>query len=124
MGSNPISSTKITLISPRILAKRLLIVLIAALAFCYSVDYFSVRIRMSHPKPADPIESLTSLRILAIPEKNGKTEFQVDVQNPEQTVVCVHSLFPHFGHSPCWYAKPRINQPIPMTIIRVSFVCH
>ncbi len=51
---------------------------------------------------------------LAIPEKNGKTEYQVDAQNPEQIVTCVHSLFPHYGYSPCWYVKPRINQPIPM----------
>ena len=121
VGSNPIGSTKITLISARILVKRLLIAVAVALALCYSVDYLSVRIRLIHPKPTDPFESLTSTRILAIPEKNGKTEFEVDTQNPEQTVICVHSLFPHFGHSPCWYVKPRINQPIPMTIFRVPF---
>jgi hypothetical protein len=38
----------------------------------------------------------------------------VDAQNPEQTITCVHSLFPHSVYSPCWYVKPRINQPIPM----------
>jgi len=110
-------------ISARILLKlkRLLILIVLVLALCYPVDYLSVRIRMIHSKPTDPFESITSSRILAIPEKNGKTEFEVDAQNPEQTVVCVHSLFPHFGHSPCWYVKPRINQPIPMTIIRVAF---
>jgi hypothetical protein len=69
---------------------------------------------MMHPKPDDPFESIKSLRVLAIPEKNGKTEYEVDAQNPEQTVTCVHSLFPHSGFSPCWYVKPRINQPIPM----------
>ena len=121
MGSNPIGSTKITLISARILVKRLLIAVAVALALCYSADYLSVRSRMIHPKPADPFESLTFSRVLAIPEKNGKTEFEVDTQNPEQTVICVHSLFPHFGHSPCWYIKPRINLPIPMTIIRASY---
>jgi hypothetical protein len=52
--------------------------------------------------------------VFAIPEKNGKTEYEVDAQNPEQTITCVHSLFPHSGYSPCWYVKPRINQPIPM----------
>jgi len=69
---------------------------------------------MLHPKSADPFESLKTLRVLAIPEKNGKTEYEVDARNPEQTVTCVHSLFPHFSYSPCWYVKPRINQPIPM----------
>ena len=86
----------------------------AVLVVLYVGDYLYLRIRMRHPKPADPFETLKSLRILAIPEKNGKTEYEVDSLNPEQTVTCVHSLFPHFGYSPCWYIKPRINQPIPM----------
>ena len=69
---------------------------------------------MLHPKPADPFESHKALRVLAIPEKNGKTEYEVDAQNPEQTVTCVHSLFPHKSYSHCWYVKPKLNQPIPM----------
>jgi hypothetical protein len=101
-------------ISPRILAKRVLIGIVLALAVVYLGDYLSVRIRMLHPKPADPFESITILRVLAIPEKNGKTSYEIDQQNPEQTIICVHALFPHSGYSPCWYVKPRINQPIPM----------
>ena len=102
------------MIPPRILFKRILIGAVAALAVLYVGDYLSVRIRAVHPKPADPFESLNGLRILAIPEKNGKTEYELDAQNPEQTVCCVHSLFPHYGCSPCWYVKPKINKPIPM----------
>ncbi len=96
------------------LAKRILVALVSTLLLIYICDFLSVRVRMFHPKPADPFESLKALRVLAIPEKNGKTEYEVDAQNPEQTVTCVHSLFPHYGFSPCWYVKPRINQPIPM----------
>jgi hypothetical protein len=114
MDSSPIGSTKIDVIPPRILIKRILIVSVAALAVLFIGDYLSVRIRAMHPKPTDPFESLKTLRVLAIPEKNGKTEFEVDAQNPEQTVTCVHSLFPHMGYSPCWYVKPRLNQPISM----------
>ncbi len=114
VGSNPIGSTKIDVISPRTLLKRISITAVAALALLYIADLLSVRIRALHSKPADPFESLKTLRVLAIPEKNGKTEYEVDSQNPEQTVICVHSLFPHSGYSPCWYVKPRINQPIPM----------
>ncbi len=95
-------------------AKRALISFVLILGLLYVSDYLSVRIRAMHPKPADPFESFKTLRVLAIPEKNGKTEYEVDAQNPEQTVTCVHSLFPHYGYSPCWYVKPRINQPIPM----------
>jgi hypothetical protein len=101
-------------ILPRILLKRILVCVIVALGILYLGDYLSVRMRMLRKKPADPFESLKSLRVLAIPEKNGKTEYEVDAQNPEQTVTCVHALFPHSGYSPCWYVKPRINQPIPM----------
>ncbi len=113
-SANPIVSTTIVLTSATILAKRVLIGLIVALGLLYGSDYLYVRVRMLHPKPADPFESMKSLRVLAIPEKNGKTEYEVDALNPEQAVTCVHSLFPHFGYSPCWYVKPRINQPIPM----------
>jgi hypothetical protein len=100
--------------SYRVIFKRLILCAAGCLAIVYATDYIYVRIRMLHPNPADPFESLKALRILAIPEKNGKTEYEVDAQNPEQTVTCVHSLFPHYGYSPCWYVKPRINQPIPM----------
>jgi hypothetical protein len=105
---------KLDVIPRRILFKRILVGAAAALAVLYIGDYLFVRIRMLHPKPADPFESLNALRVLAIPEKNGKTEYEVDAQNPEQTVTCVHSLFPHYGYSPCWYVKPRLKQPIPM----------
>jgi hypothetical protein len=97
-----------------ILAKRILIGVALVLVLLYGTDYLYVRVRMLHPKPADPFETLKTLRVLAIPEKNGKTEYEVDAENPEQTVTCVHSLFPQSGYSPCWYVKPRINQPIPM----------
>jgi hypothetical protein len=102
------------MISPRTLAKRILIGITAIVAVSYVGDYLFVRLRMLHLKSAEPFESLKTLRVLAIPEKNGKMEYQVDAQNPEQTVTCVHSLFPHYGYSPCWYVKPRLNQPIPM----------
>jgi hypothetical protein len=98
----------------RIVVKRLLRVLLVGAVLLYIADYAQFRVRMARAKPNDPLETLTSLRVLAIPEKNGKTEYEVDAQNPQQTVTCVHALFPHSGYSPCWYVKPRINQPIPM----------
>ena len=114
VGSNPIGSTKMVVTHLRIIFKRITAGALAAFVVLYVGDYLHVRVRMLHPKPADPFESMKSLRILAIPEKNGKMEYEVDALNPEQTVTCVHSLFPHFGYSPCWYVKPKVNQPIPM----------
>src|SRR5260370_27833163 len=100
----------IALTSASIFAKRVMIGLIVALGLFYGSDYLYLRIRMLHPKPADPFESLKSLRVLAIPEKNGKTEYQVDALNPEQTVTCVPSLFPHMAYSPFLHVKPTNNQ--------------
>jgi hypothetical protein len=100
--------------SPRPLIKRILIVVVAAVTLVYCGDYLWFRIRMVHPKPGDPLEILTAARVLAIPEKGNKTSYEIDQQNPVQTVTCVNSWFPHSGYSPCWYIKPRLNQPIPM----------
>jgi hypothetical protein len=106
----------------RILAKRLLISLVAAFALVYAGDYVWLRVRMLHAKPGDPFETVTALRILAIGEKGNKTEYSVDPLQPQQTAECVHSLFPHRGDPPCWYLKQKFAQPIPMVI--VSFAKH
>lgn len=114
MNSNPIGSTKIDVIPARTLASRIIISIALVFVVVYFGDYLWFRVRMIHPKPGNPLESLTALRVLAIPEKGGTTSYEIDQQNPEQTITCVHSVFPHSGYSPCWYIKPRINQPIPM----------
>jgi hypothetical protein len=100
----------------RLLAKRVFIALFVVVAIVYAWDFASVRVRMMHAKPGDPFETITSLRILAIDEKGGKTEYDVDPVQPQQTGVCVHALFPHNGDLPCWYLKKKFAQPIPMVI--------
>jgi len=101
-------------ISPQKLVKRILAAVIVALALAYVGDYAWFRLRMMHPQPADPLESFTGPRVLAIPEKGGKTSYEIDAQQPAQTITCVHAWFPHAGYLPCWYVKPRLNQPILM----------
>jgi len=96
------------------IVKRSLVVLLGLVTVVYAADYGYVRVRMIHPKPADPFESMTRNRLLAIPLKNGKLEYELDQVNPTDTLTCVHSLFPHYGDPPCWYLKPRINDPIPV----------
>ncbi len=108
------------MISPRALAKRILIALVAAAALVYAGDFISLHVRMLHPKPGDPFETVTALRILAIGEKGNKTEFTVDPLQPQQTAECVHALFPHNGDPPCWYLKRKFAQPIPMVILPFS----
>ncbi|MGB7281942.1 MAG: hypothetical protein WBE13_06755, partial [Candidatus Acidiferrum sp.] len=61
----------------RILANRLGIAAVLAMALLYAGDFVSVHIRISHPKPGDPFETITALRILAISEKGNKTEYTI-----------------------------------------------
>jgi len=102
-------------VTPARLIKRVLLWLIVVLFAVYACDYFYLRIRMFRRMPADPFESLTRTRVLAIPQKSGKFDFQIDQTQPVETLTCVHSLFPHYGDQPCWYLKPRLNQPIPVS---------
>ena len=101
-------------VSTRRLLERVLLTLLGTLLLAYIGDSLWFRVRMIHPKQADPLESFTGPRVLAIPEKGHKTSYEIDQQKPEQTVTCVHSWFPPAGYRPCWYVKPRLNQPIPI----------
>jgi hypothetical protein len=94
------------------LITRALAALFAVLILTYIADYLILRIRLLHPSPTSPLETMTRTRVLAIPMKNGKYEFQIDEQNPHETLTCVHALFPHFANEPCWYLKPRLKEPI------------
>jgi len=107
------------LIPIRKLVQRILIGLVAAIALVYAGDFVWLRVRMMHPKPGDPFETVTALRILAIGEKGNKTEYTVDPLQPQQTAECVHAIFPHNGDPPCWYLKRKFAQPIPMVIFLI-----
>lgn len=108
------------MIPTRAIIKRILIAVALAIVLVYAGDFVSVRVRMLHPKPGNPFETITALRILAIGEKGNKTEYSVDPVQPQQTAECVHALFPHNGDSPCWYLKRKFAQPIPMVILPLS----
>lgn len=86
----------------------------AGLVLAYGIDFLSVRWRARHATAIDPYETLTGPRVYAIAEKGNKTEYQIDADNPEQRVTCVHALFPHDGHAPCWQVRRTLREPIPM----------
>jgi hypothetical protein len=96
---------------------RALYVLLAILALIYGYDYASIRRRMSANKQGDPIDMITYPHLLAIPQKGNKVEYALDAQSPMESQTCVHSLFPHFGYSPCWYVTWRSKAPTQMTIL-------
>ena len=97
------------------IAVRTLAALLVCAAVVYAADYIVLRVRMMHAGASTPFESMTRTRVLAIPQKNGKFDYQVDQLQPQETLTCVHALFPYYGDQPCWYLKPRINQPIPVS---------
>jgi hypothetical protein len=96
------------------LAARFFTSALVLVACAYAADYLVLRIRMLHAMPTAPFESMTCTRILAIAQKGGKTDYQIDQLQPVETLTCVHTLFPHYGDQPCWYLKPQLNQPIPI----------
>ena len=93
---------------------RLTVVSFFAMALLYAGDLISLHLRMRHTTATDPFETLTAPRVLAISEKGNKTEYQIDAENPTQTVTCVHALFPHNGYSTCWQVQRTLHQPVPM----------
>lgn len=77
----------------RRIINRILVGAAVALLITYIADYAYFRLRSWHPKPADPLETLTVPRLFAIAEKGGKVDYQIDALNPEQTFTCVQSWF-------------------------------
>jgi len=94
---------------------RILIGILGVFLCAYLADFAYLRVRMIRAKANGPFETLTRTRVLAIPQKSGKFDYEIDQQMPVETLTCVHSLFPHYGDQPCWYLKPRLNQPIPVS---------
>ena len=98
-------------------ASRIVYALILALALAYGYDYASVRRRISAQKPGDPFDTVTYPHLLEIPQKGNKVDYELDATSPMQTQPCVHSLFPHYGYTPCWYVQRRAKAPTQMTIV-------
>jgi hypothetical protein len=96
---------------------RILYALILVVAVAYGYDFASVRRRMSAQKPGDPFDVVTYPHLLAIPQKGNKVDYELDAQSPMETESCVHSLFPHYGYTPCWYILRKSKSPTQMMIV-------
>lgn len=94
--------------------KRLLVALVALLAAVYVADLGWYECRVYMPNLGAATGSVHRIRLLAIPSKGNKIEYEVDSVQPEEDVPCAHSLFPRSGHRPCWYVAKHASDPIPM----------
>jgi len=86
---------------------RVILFAVVLIALIYAGDYLSLRYRIPHNR--SQFGTVTVTEMYAIHEKNGKTEYQFP---PPQDEVCVQSLFPHFGYSPCWYVRRHAEKRI------------
>ena len=96
---------------------RIVYAIILLIAMAYGYDYASVRRRMSAQKTGDPFDVVTYPHLLAIPQKGNKVDYELDAQSPMESESCVHSLFPHYGYTPCWYVVRRSKSPTQMMIV-------
>jgi hypothetical protein len=80
---------------------------LALILTVYICDYCSLRFQIPGGRPQFGQVAVNTLYV--IQQKNGKTEYQFG--QPE-TDLCVHSLFPHFGSNPCWYATRHTERRV------------
>ena len=97
---------------------RLLLRVTAALTLLsfitYALDFSWYHARLAVPRLGAANSSVHRVRLLAIPDKGNKTEYQIDAVQPEEDVPCTHTLFPHAQHNPCWYVSRHAKDPIAM----------
>jgi len=74
------------------IAKRALVAAVALAAIVYGVDYGALRLRAAYPRFGGAYDSVHMTRLLAIPLKSGRTEYELDARQPEVTVTCVRTL--------------------------------
>jgi hypothetical protein len=89
------------------LFERIAIITLAAFASVYAADYAIFQHKLSTNGGAAALGSVTSYYGTAL--KNGKMEIFTD---QPLTETCTHSLFPHSGYRPCWYASRDNVKPI------------
>jgi hypothetical protein len=100
--------------TPKQILQRVLIFLIALFLMVYLCDLIWFQLRVNFPKLGRATGSVHRFRMLAIPIKNGKVDYEPDTVQPEEDVPCAYALFPHSGKSPCSYVTRHASDPIPM----------
>jgi hypothetical protein len=66
----------------------------------YAVDGAGVWLRAVYHR--DPTATVAVTVTLAVPQKNGRTDF---IPGGTRQQPCVRSVFSHLGLEPCWYAE-------------------
>ena len=77
-------------------------------AAIYAGDYLIAAHRMSGPQAANELGAVSIEPTYVVPHKDGRAEIIVGDTSVQ---TCIHSLFPHFGYTPCWYLNRRQAKP-------------
>jgi hypothetical protein len=91
----------------KLLGLRVLLIAGALLLLLYLGDYVSIVYRI--PNGREQFGSVEVQKLLAVPQKDHKTEYIAD---PPQAQQCVRSLFPRLGLTPCWYLERHAMQQV------------
>jgi len=94
--------------------RRVLLSILAMFLLLYFADFAWYELRLHFPKLGPADGSVHRIRLLAVPVKNNRVDFEIDSNKPEEDLPCSHSLFPHAGSRPCWYVTRHANDPIVM----------
>jgi len=85
--------------------KRILIICAVALCVLFLADTLAIWLPIP---PSRQVYGEVQVRVFyAMPLKGGHTEYR---DAGIQKVTCVHAIFPHFGASPCWYARRKTEK--------------
>jgi hypothetical protein len=94
----------------RRLALGVLVLVVAA----YILDFAWYELRSVIPSLGATTGSVHRIRVLAIPSRGNRVQYEIDAVHPEEDVACSHSLFPRGGNPPCWYMSRHADDPVPM----------
>jgi hypothetical protein len=95
---------------PGRLARLVLRISVAAallVAAAYAVDSLALHLRFFDQQAR--LGTVRVRRYYAVRLKNRSTSYMFDEPRDE---TCVHSIFPHFGDPPCWYAARHTEERI------------
>lgn len=109
MPDTPVSSS-----AASFSVRRVLLGFVALFVLLYVGDLAWYELRVLVPHFGSATGSVHRIRLLAIPTKGNKIEYEIDAVHPEEDVPCSHSIFPHGGNRPCWYLVRHANDPISM----------
>lgn len=85
--------------------RRIAAVSLAALLLVYGGDWLLLRYKVERNQGG--LGMVVVNHSYAIGEKGKKTEY---IPIGQENRICVASLFPHLGYSPCWYVRRHADE--------------